>query len=76
MSDAAEVIRVMKNFWMASMTPLKRRNGNQHLHCKTEEYRRSVRRKMDAYHRFIRIGLVGQGIMGAISTSVPLFLTS
>lgn len=60
------------HFWMASMTSLRRRNGDQHLHMKTEKYRNAVRRKMEAYHRFMQVGLVAQGIMVAISTTVPL----
>jgi hypothetical protein len=60
------------HFWMAAMTPLSRRDGDQHLHRKTEEYRRKIRRKTEAYHRFMQVGLVAQGIMAAISTSVPL----
>ena len=60
------------HFWMAAMTPLSRKSGDQHLHHKTGEYRKAVRRKTDAYHRFMQVGLVAQGIMTAISTSVPL----
>ena len=60
------------HFWMAEMTPLRRKNGDQHMHHRNEEYRRAVRRKTDAYHRFMQVGLVAQGIMVAISTSVPL----
>jgi len=53
------------------MTPLKRKSGNQYMHRKTEEYRKAVRRKLDAYHRFIQVGLVAQGIMVAIATTAP-----
>ena len=60
------------HFWMSSMTPLGRRNGDQHMHHKNEKYRKAVRRKTDAYHRFMQVGLVAQGIMVALSTSVPL----
>lgn len=60
------------HFWMASMEPLRRKSGNQFMHCKTAAYRNAVRRKLDAYCRFIQVGLIAQGIMIAISTSAPL----
>jgi len=59
------------HFWMEGMTPQKRNGGNQYMHHKTEEYRKAVRRKLDAYHRFMQVGLVAQGIMVAIATTVP-----
>lgn len=59
------------HFWMAAMTPLRRCNGDQYMHLKSEEYRKAVRRKIDAYHRFMQVGIVAQGIMVAISTTVP-----
>lgn len=59
------------HFWLGCMKPLKRNSGDQYLHRQTEEYRDAIRRKMDAYHRFIQIGLIAQGIMQAIATTVP-----
>ena len=59
------------HFWMSGMTPLRRKSGNQYMHRESEEYRQAVRRKINAYHRFIQIGVVAQGIMVAISTTVP-----
>lgn len=50
------------HFWMADMQPLKRRNGNQHLHRKSEEYRRKVLRKIHAYHVFVQAGMIAQGM--------------
>jgi hypothetical protein len=58
------------HFWMASMTPLKRRGANQYLHRKTEAYRQAVRRKLEAYHRFMQLGLIAQGVMIALATTV------
>jgi len=60
------------HFWMTTMAPLRRGGGNQHMHRRSEEYRKAVRRKIDAYERFMQVGLVAQGIMSAISTTVPL----
>ena len=46
------------HFWMMDMTPLRYRNGNQHLHRQPADYRNHVRRKMHAYHVFIQAGVV------------------
>jgi len=51
------------HFWMLAMTPISRRSGNQYLHMKTESYRRMVRRKMLAYHRYVQLGCVAQGLL-------------
>jgi len=59
------------HFWMKSMTPLKRRNGNQHLHRKTEEYRKRIQRKIHAYHVFIQAGVVAQGLLQYLSVAFP-----
>jgi hypothetical protein len=51
------------HFWMSDMTPISRRkSGNQHLHMKSDEYRAHVRRKLDAYHRFVQLACIAQGI--------------
>lgn len=34
---------------------------------KTENYRRLVRRKMDAYHRFVQLGCIAQGLLQHLS---------
>lgn len=59
------------HFWMAAMTPITRKAKDQHLHKKSAAYRDAVRRKLDAYHRFIQLGLVAQGIMASLATTVP-----
>lgn len=59
------------HFWMAPMKPLPRKSGNQYLHRTSAKYREAVRRKMAAYHRFMQIGLISQGIMLALSTTMP-----
>jgi hypothetical protein len=51
------------HFWMRAMKPLKRRNGNQHLHRESEQYRDSVKRKLKAYHVFVHAGIVSQGLL-------------
>jgi hypothetical protein len=59
------------HFWMATMTPITRKARDQYLHRKTDAYRNAVRRKLAAYHRFIQLGLIAQGMMLALATTVP-----
>jgi len=59
------------HFWMAAMTPITRKGRDQYLHRKSAPYRDAVRRKLNAYHRFIQLGLIAQGIMLALATTVP-----
>ncbi len=59
------------HFWMKTMTPLRRSSGDQYLHRKSEQYRKAVSRKLDAYHRFIQIGLIAQGLLQYLSVSFP-----
>jgi len=62
------------HFWMAAMTPISRKAGNQYLHRKTASYRDAVRRKLAAYHRHIQLGIVAQGLLHILSASVPILI--
>ncbi len=53
------------------MTPLRRVTGNQYLHHKSQAYRNAVRRKIAAYHRHIQLGLIAQGLVQILSTTIP-----
>ena len=46
------------HFWMTDMAPLKRNQGNQYLHKKSELYRAHVKRKIHAYHCFVQAGII------------------
>ncbi len=59
------------HFWMRDMKPLRRRNGNQYLHRESQRYRDDVKRKLDAYHRFVHAGIVAQGILQYLSCAFP-----
>jgi hypothetical protein len=59
------------HFWMRSMTPIRRRSGNQHLHRKSKRYRDRVRRKLLAYERHIQIGLIAQGLLQYLAVRCP-----
>jgi hypothetical protein len=57
------------HFWMKNMTPIKRGAGNQHLESKSDEYRKAVERKMGAYHRYIQLACIAQGILQYFATA-------
>ena len=59
------------HFWMIAMTPIRRKSGNQYLHRKSACYRKSVRRKIRAYHCHIQLGLIAQGLLQILSATVP-----
>ena len=59
------------HFWMQDMTPLRYRNGNQHLHRKSADYRSHIKRKMHAYQVFIQAGVVAQGLLQYLSVVAP-----
>lgn len=51
------------HFWMAGMTARKRRSGNQDIRKRSRVYQDAVRRKLAAYHRFVQLGCVAQGLL-------------
>jgi hypothetical protein len=59
------------HFWMSDMKPLRRNNGNQHLHRASLEYRNAVKRKLHAYHVFIQAGIVCQGLLQYLAVAFP-----
>ena len=59
------------HFWMSTMKPLRRRNGNQYLHRESTEYRDAVQRKIGAYHVFVFAGIVAQGLLQYLSACHP-----
>jgi len=66
--QAAHVIGAYDyHFWMADMKKISRRGGNQYMHHESEDYRDAVRRKLHAYHVFLFMGVVTQGLMHYLS---------
>lgn len=59
------------HFWMMSMKRIKRNSLGQYLHRESKQYRDDVRRKFTAYHRYIQIGLIAQGILQYLSSVFP-----
>jgi hypothetical protein len=64
------------HFWMKKMSPIRRFSGNQYLHKKPEAYRKAVRRKIDAYHRYVQTGLIAQGLLQYLSAAFPQLVFS
>ena len=64
------------HFWMRTMKPIKRFSGDQYLHKKPEAYRQAVRRKIDAYHRYVQTGLIAQGLLQYLSAAFPQLVFS
>jgi hypothetical protein len=59
------------HFWMKGMDPLPRWPHDQHLHRKPAPYRAAVRRKTDAYHRFLQLGVITHGLMHSLAAQAP-----
>jgi hypothetical protein len=55
------------HFWMCGMKPLKRGDGNQHLHRTSEPYRAAIHRKMAAFHAHVQLGCIAQGLLQHLS---------
>jgi hypothetical protein len=64
------------HFWMKKMKPIKRFSGDQYLHKKPQAYRQAVRRKIDAYHRYVQTGLIAQGLLQYLSAAFPQLVFS
>lgn len=51
------------HFWMKDMDKIKRGSGDQYLHRKDDSYREKVRSKMAAYHVFVNLAAIAQGLL-------------
>ncbi len=51
------------HFWMMPMKPIKCGSGDQNIEREPEKYRRAVQRKMGAYHRYVQLGCIVQGLL-------------
>jgi hypothetical protein len=51
------------HFWMLGMKPLRRGSGDQYLHRTTHEYRAAICRKLRAYHVYVQLSCVAQGLL-------------
>lgn len=55
------------HFWMKGMKPLRRGDGDQYLHRTTDAYRAAIRRKLSAYHLYVQLGCIAQGLLQHLS---------
>ena len=51
------------HFWMLGMKPLRRGSGDQYLHRTSDEYRAAIRRKLRAYHLYVQLSCIAQGLL-------------
>ena len=51
------------HFWMKGMKPLRRGDGDQYLHRTRDVYRAAIRRKLAAYHVYVQLGCIAQGLL-------------
>ena len=51
------------HFWMKEMKPVRRGQRKQYLHRETGHYRKQVERKMRAYHVYLTLSDITQGLM-------------
>ena len=51
------------HFWMMAMSKIKWGSGDQNLVNQTPKYKRAVARKIAAYHRYVQIGCIVQGLL-------------
>ena len=49
------------------MKPLRRGDGNQHLHRTSDAYRTAIRRKLGAFHIHAQLGCIAQGLLQHLS---------
>jgi hypothetical protein len=51
------------HFWMGRMRRRPRGSGNQDIRKQPRRYKEAVRRKIAAYHRFVQLGCIAQGLL-------------
>lgn len=51
------------HFWMKQMPPILRWSGDQDLTDQSFAFQRAVRRKLDAYQRYVQLGCIAQGLL-------------
>jgi hypothetical protein len=55
------------HFWMKHMEPIRRNSGDQYMHRRDEEYRDAIKRKLGAYHLYVMMGCIAQGLLQHLS---------
>lgn len=55
------------HFWMATMKRRQKTSGDQDIRNEDEIYQQKVERKIKAYHLYIQVGVIAQGLLQAIA---------
>jgi hypothetical protein len=58
-----QISAFMYRFWLKSMLPRKRGSGDCMLQFESSEFKKKMLDKLNAYHLFIQLGLIAQGLM-------------
>jgi hypothetical protein len=59
------------HFWIKKMMPTKRGSKEQQLQFSPPAFKKKVFEKLNAYHLFIQLGLIAQGLMQYLSVTHP-----
>lgn len=51
------------HFWMQTMTPIRKNDKAQKIYNKSPQYRRAVKRKLKAYHVYVQLACIAQGLL-------------
>lgn len=61
----------MYHFWIKKMMPIKRGSKGKQLQFSPSGFKKKVIEKLNAYHQFIQLGLIAQGLMQYLSVTDP-----
>lgn len=51
------------HFWMKTMTPILHNDKGQKIYNKSPQYRRAIKRKLKAYHVYVQLACIAQGLL-------------
>ena len=51
------------HFWMKTMTPIRKNDKGQKIYNKSAKYRHAVKRKLKAYHVYVQLACIAQGLL-------------
>ncbi len=57
----------MYRFWVKNMKPIKWGDGDRHLQFAPKKFKEKIARKIHAYHLFVQLGFIAQGIFHYLS---------
>ena len=57
------------HFWMKTMTPIRNNDKGQKIYNKSAQYRCAVKRKLKAYHIYVQLACIAQGLLQHLALS-------